>query len=147
MAAIAFYGFFLALCVAIRPRLAPARSDGIWSMAEMFPEGVVEVLGGGVAQLEGDLGCRLLGIEQVTACQLETLGGEVAEHGGLECLFKAAFELVFVEADGAGDLGQARRTVDAFVDKIAGGENPFLVGIRSQVLGVCPSRAVAGFCA
>ena len=103
----------------------------------MFLESVVEVLGGGVAKFEGDLGGGLGGIEEVAAGEVEALGGEVAEDGRLECLLEAAFELVFVETDGFCDLGQAWRAVDTGVDEVPGGEDLFLIGGGFEESGLC----------
>ncbi len=97
-------------------------------MAEMLFEGVVEVLGGSIAEVEGYFGGRLVGIEQVSSGQEEALCGEIAEYSGLEGLFKTALQLVFVEPDGCRDLGEAGRAVDALVDEVTGGDDLFLVG-------------------
>ena len=102
-------------------------------MAEMLFEGVVEVLGGGIAEVEGYFGGCLVGIEQVSFGQEEALCGEIAEYGGLEGFFKTPLQLVFVEPDGCRDLGEAGRAVDALVDEVTGGDDLFLIGGRFEI--------------
>jgi hypothetical protein len=119
-------------------------------MAEMLFEGVVEVLGGSIAEVEGYFGGCLVGIEQVSFGQEEALGGEVTEYGGLEGLFKPPLKLILVEPDGCRDLGEAGRAVDALVDEVTGGDDLFLVGGSLQVnlflIGLIGGQQT-GFCA
>ena len=89
-------------------------------------EGIVEVLGGRITQFVGDFSGRFVGIEQVAAGQQEALGGEVAEDGGLEGLFEAAFELEFIQAYFFRYFGEIGRAGNPFIDEIAGGDNLFL---------------------
>ena len=142
---IAFYGFFLTFGVAIRPRLAPVRSEGIRRMAEMLFESVIEVLGGAIAEVEGYFCGRLVGIEEVSLGQEEALSGEVAEYGGLEGLFESPLQLIFVEADCCSDLGEAGWAVDTLIDEVTGGDDPFLVSGGLQVSLFLIGRKQAGF--
>jgi hypothetical protein len=91
-------------------------------------EGVVEVLGGSIAEVEGYFGGGFVGIEQVPFSEQEALCGEIAEYGGLEGLFESPLQLIFVEPDGCRDLGEAGRAVDTLVDEVAGGDDLFLIG-------------------
>lgn len=97
-------------------------------MAEMSFERIIEVLGGGIAEVEGYFGGGLVGIEEVSFGEEEALSGEVTEYGGLEGLFESPFQLVFIEPDGCGDLGEAGRAVYPLVDEVTGGDDLFLVG-------------------
>ena len=52
-------------------------------------KGVIEVLRRGITEFEGNLRRRLVGIEQVTAGQEQTLPCKIAKNGGLEGLLKS----------------------------------------------------------
>ena len=91
------------------------------SDAKSFFEGIVEVLWGGVAQFGGYFGGGLLCVTQVAMCEVEALLGQVAEYSGIECFLEAAFELVFIQTNDAGYLGEVRRAIDALIDQVANG--------------------------
>ena len=93
----------------------------------MLLKGIVEVLGGGIAQLEGYFCGRLVSVAQVAAGQQQALLGEIAEYGRLKSLLESPLQLVFIQAYRLRDLGKAGRAVDAFVDEVTCGDDLFLI--------------------
>ena len=93
----------------------------------MLLKGIIEVLRGGIAQLEGDLGSRLVRVEQIATGQQQALFGKVAEDCRLEGLLKPALQFIFIQAHYFSYFGQAGRAVDPFIDQVARGDDLLLV--------------------
>jgi len=103
------------------------------------------VLGGGVAEFGADLRGSFFCILQVLPGKQEALFGEIAEDGSVEEFFEPAFELVFVQADGARDLGKIRWAIKPVVDEVSDGYQFLFIGGHFYELWFLLHGAVAGF--
>ena len=104
--------------------------------AEAFFEGCAEVLGGGIAEFEGDLCGCLLGALELVVGEQEAGFGEVGVDACVEDLFKTSFELKLVDACDACQLWKGGWHVKAVHDVVAGKDDAFAVVIGGDVAGL-----------